>query len=61
MRGREGGETNDEAGIRVVELQLGFKTIQVCLVENMKGIEMTTKCLNTHHIYNKADTLVVHK
>ena len=30
--------TNEEAGIRAVELQPDVKTIQVCLVENVKGI-----------------------
>ena len=30
--------TNDEGGIRDVELQPDLKTIQVCLVENIKDI-----------------------
>ena len=38
VRRRQGRRTNDEAGIRGVDLQLDFKTIQVCLVENMKDI-----------------------
>ena len=37
-RGREGRRTNDEAGIRAVELHPDFKTIQVCLVESIKDI-----------------------
>ena len=35
---RQGRGIKDEAGIRGVELQPDFKTIQVCLVENIKGI-----------------------
>ena len=38
VRGREGRKTNGEVGIRAVELQLDFKTIQVCMVENIKDI-----------------------
>ena len=30
--------TNDQAGIRAVELQPDFNTIQVCLVENIKNM-----------------------
>ena len=37
MRGRAGRRPNDEADIRAVELQPDFKTIQVCLVEDIKG------------------------
>ena len=37
-RDGDGRRTTDEAGIRTaVELQPDFKTIQVCLVENIKG------------------------
>ena len=36
-----------------------FKTIRVCLVENMK-IWMVIKGLNTRYIYDKTDTRVVH-
>ena len=61
MRGRKGRRTNDEAGIRVVELQADFNAIQVCLVENIKYIYMVTKCLNTHYIYDKTDSRVVHR
>ena len=38
MREREGRGTNDEAGIRAVELQREFKTMQVCMFENIKYI-----------------------
>ena len=38
MRGREERRTNDEGGIGAVELQPDFKTIQVCLVENIKDM-----------------------
>ena len=38
VRRRAGSRTNDEAGIRVVELQSDFKTIQICLVQNAKYI-----------------------
>ena len=37
-----------------------FKTIRVCLVENMK-IWMVIKGLNTRYIYDKTDTRVVHR
>ena len=35
---RERGRRTNEAVIRAVELQPDFKTIQVCLVENVKDI-----------------------
>ena len=38
MRRRQGRRANDQAGIRVVELQPDFNTIQVCLVENIEDI-----------------------
>ena len=38
VRRRQGRRTNDEAGIRGVELQPDIKTIQVCLVENIKDV-----------------------
>ena len=38
VRGREGRTTNDEAGIRAVEIQPDFKTIQVCLIGNIKNV-----------------------
>ena len=43
MRGKEGRRTNDEAGIRAVQLQPDFKTMQACRVENIKDIYMVTK------------------
>ena len=56
--------TNDEAGIRAVELQPDFKTIQTCLVENVKDIYK----LDGHkmfeykdYICNKTRTGVVHR
>ena len=60
MRRRQGRRANDQAGIRVVELQPDFNTIQVCLVEHIKNIQMFTKCLNIHYIHDKADTRAVH-
>ena len=33
VRRRQGRRTNDEAGIRAVELQPDFKIVQVCLFE----------------------------
>ena len=49
-RGRKERGTNDEEGIRAVELQLDLNTIQVCLIENIKDTWIATKCLNTHQI-----------
>ena len=53
-------------GIRAFELQPDFKpdfkTIRVCRVENIKDMEMSTKCLNIHYIYGKTDARgVVHR
>ena len=61
-----GGETQTgkedyQAGIRAVELQPDFNTIQVCLVENMEGILIFTKRLNIQYFYDKTDTRVVHR
>ena len=53
MREREGRRTNEESSFRAVELQPHFKAIQVCLIENIKVIEMVTKCVNAHYIYDR--------
>ena len=37
MRQIQGRRTNDQAGIRAVELRPELNTIEVCLVENIKG------------------------
>ena len=57
MKGREGRRNNDEAGIRAVELQPDFNTIQVCVIENITDIEVFTKCSNIHDVY-ETDTRV---
>ena len=44
-----------------VELQPDFKTIHVCLVENINDIYMVTKCANVYYIYDQNDTRVVHR
>ena len=49
MRRRQARRTNDEAGIRAVELQPGFNTIIVCLVENTKDIKMFRRSGTAHH------------
>ena len=61
MRGREGRWTNDETGIRAVELQPDFRIIQVCLDENINDIYMGIIFLNTHFIFGKTGTRVMHR
>ena len=58
MRGKEGRRTNDDADIRVVDLQPHFKTIRVFLIETIKIFWMITNLFNTHDIYDKTDTRV---
>ena len=50
---RQERRTNDQAGIRAVELRPDFNMIQVCLVENVKGIKMLTKCMNIDDIFTR--------
>ena len=61
VRGREERRTNDEAGIRAVELQPHFKMIQVSLVENIVNIKIVSRCLNEHCIWDKSDTWLVYR
>ena len=56
MRPRQGRSTNDQAGVRAVELLPDFSTIGVCVVENLNTIEMFTKYFNTHSTYVKTST-----